>query len=94
MGVRIISLAVNPEHVHIYFQHHPSLSSEYIKKRIKGISSRMLRLAFPELVKWCPKALWSPSAWHGSVGHGSDVVEKYIENQKPTEHQSSIELCA
>jgi putative transposase len=33
---------------------------------------------FLELKEWCKKSLWAPSCYHGSVGHGWEVVEKYI----------------
>jgi putative transposase len=49
---------------------------------IKGRTSRVLRKAFPHLKEWCPKALWAPSCFHGSVGNGWEVVEKYIISQK------------
>ena len=28
--------------------------------------------------EWCSKSLWAPSCFHGSVGHGWDVVGRYI----------------
>jgi predicted RNase H-like HicB family nuclease len=54
----------------------------WIAKRIKGISSRELRQKFPHLKEWCPDHLWAPSCFHGSVGHGWEVVERYIDGQK------------
>jgi putative transposase len=33
---------------------------------------------FPYLKEWCGKHLWASSCYHGSVGAGWDVVEKYI----------------
>jgi len=30
------------------------------------------------LKEWCGDHLWAPSCYHGSVGAGWDVVEKYI----------------
>jgi putative transposase len=81
LNVRIIRMAIAPDHVHIFYQYPPDLSPMLIKKRIKGVSSRLLRQAFPELKEWCKDSFWSRAAFHGSVGHGSDVVEKYIETQ-------------
>ncbi|KAF5432390.1 hypothetical protein C5S36_08640 [Candidatus Methanophagaceae archaeon] len=37
---------------------------------------------FPQLKEWCPGHLWAPSCYHGSVGQGWEVVEKYIAGQK------------
>ena len=43
---------------------------------------RELRKAFSHLKEWCSKSLWAPSCFHGSVGHGWEVVERYIQNQE------------
>jgi putative transposase len=83
MGLKVIELAVNVDHVHIFFQYPPKYSKSYIARRIKGRSSRILRQEFPHLVKWNKKGLWAPSCFHGSVGQGMDVMETYISSQKP-----------
>lgn len=41
-----------------------------------------MRDKFPRLKEWCPDHLWAPSCYHGSVGQGWEVVERYIEGQK------------
>ncbi|KAF5419687.1 MAG: hypothetical protein C5S45_06075 [Candidatus Methanocomedens sp.] len=38
------------------------------------------------LEEWCGKHLWAPSCYHGSVGAGWDVVEKYISAHNTYEH--------
>lgn len=81
MGIKIIDMAVNPDHVHIFFQYPPKYSLSFIAKKIKGRSSRILRQEFPHLREWCPAHLWAPGCYHGSVGQGWDVVEKYISSQ-------------
>jgi hypothetical protein len=60
----------------------PKYSVSWIAKRIKGRSSKLLRDMFPYLKEWCPDHLWAPSCYHGLVGHGWEVVEKYISGQK------------
>jgi hypothetical protein len=45
---------------------------------------------FPELKEWCPGHLWAPSCYHGSVGQGWDVVEKYISGQKGYEEIEAL----
>jgi putative transposase len=54
---------------------------DIIAKKIKGVSSRILRKEFPHLQEWCGDHLWAPSYFHGSVGNGWDVVSRYIETQ-------------
>ncbi len=80
--MQIIRMAVNPEHVHIFFKYPPKLSPSKIAMQFKGTSSYLLRKEFPELKKQVRDHLWAPSNYHGSVGQGFEVVEKYIETQR------------
>jgi REP element-mobilizing transposase RayT len=71
----------NIDHVHIFFQYPPKYYLSYVAKKIKGRSSRILRQEFPHLRDWCEDHLWSFGCYHGSVGQGWEVVEKYISSQ-------------
>ena len=62
----------------------------WIAKRIKGRSSKLLRDLFPQLKVWCPGHLWASSCYHGSVGHGWEVVERYISGQKGYEKTDTV----
>ena len=73
-----MDMAVNPDHIYLFFQYPPKYSLSFIAKKIKGRSSRILRKEFPHLREWCGDHLWSPGCYHGSVGQGWEVVEKYI----------------
>jgi len=89
LDIEIIDMAMNIVHVHLFIKN-PFRKSVYgkmlrspqkysvswIAKRIKGRSSKLLRDRFPQLKVWCPGHLWAPSCYHGSVGHGWEVVEK------------------
>jgi len=80
--IHIIEMAVNSDHVHLFINYTPKYSPSFIANMIKGKSSRRLRQEFPHLVNWCKKGLWARSCFHGSVGQGHDVVERYISSQK------------
>ena len=82
MKIKIIDMAVNVDHVHLFIEHPPKYSVSFIAKRIKGRSSRELREAFPHLKEWAGIGPWAPSCFPGSVGHGWEVVERYIRNQE------------
>jgi len=82
LDVQIIRMAVNPEHVHIFFKYPPKLPPSIIAMQFKGTSSFYLRKEFPELKKRVKKHLWAPSNYHGSVGQGFEVVENYIRGQE------------
>ena len=47
---------------------------------------------FPQLKEWCPDHLWAPSCYHGSVGHGWEVVERYISGQKGYEKTDTVSV--
>ena len=79
--IEIIDMAVNVDHVHLFIEYPLKYSVSFIAKKIKGRSSRILRQNFPHLKEWCKDHLWAPGCYHGSVGHGWEVVEKYIGTQ-------------
>lgn len=87
MDIEIIEIAVNPDQVHIFFKYPPKHSLSYIAKRIKGSTSRILRKEFPHLKEWCGEHFWAPSCFHGSVGQGWEVVERYIAEQDTYEYK-------
>ena len=90
LDIEVIDLAVNVDHVHLFIKYPPKYSVSWIAKRIKGRSSKLIRDRFPQLKEWCPGHLWAPSCYHGSVGHGWEVVEKYISGQKGLEKKDVI----
>jgi len=92
LDIEVIDLAVNIDHVHLFITYPPKYSVSWIAKRIKGRSSKLLRDQFPLLKVWCLGHLWAPSCYHGSVGHGGDVVEKYISGQKGYEKADPVSV--
>ena len=94
LDIEIIDLAVSVDHVHIFIKYPPKYSVSWIAKRIKGRSSKLLRDQFPRLKEWCPGHLWAPSCYHGSVGHGWEVVERYISGQKGYEKTDTVPVIA
>ena len=85
LDIAVIDIAINPDQVHLFIKYSPKYSVSYISKMI---SSRVLRKEFPHLKEWCGDHLWAPSCYHGSVGAGWDVVEKYISAHNTYEHNS------
>jgi putative transposase len=90
LDIEVIDMAVGVDHVHLFIKYPPKYSVSWIAKRIKGRSSKLLRDHFPQLKEWCPGHLWAPSCYHGSVGHGWEVVEKYISGQKGYEKTDTV----
>ena len=83
IGIDIIRLSVSPDHVHLLYTYPPKYSVSYVAHRIKGASSRHLRLMFPELKQDVKLgSLWAASCFHASVGQTWEIVEAYIKNQQ------------
>jgi putative transposase len=52
-------IAIQPDHVHLLVQVQPKYSVSYVVNILKGGTSRVLRLDFPEL----EEHLWGKSFW-------------------------------
>ena len=76
-------LNVQPDHLHLLLQIPPSVSVAKVVNLLKGRSSRLLRLEFPELEEF----LWGESFWCDgyfveSVGQTQEgVIRRYIQDQ-------------
>ncbi|MDP2766805.1 MAG: hypothetical protein Q8O41_05070 [Candidatus Methanoperedens sp.] len=49
-----------------------------------------MRQEFPHLRGWCDEHLWASGCYHGSVGQGWEVVEKYISSQNCSSGEKSL----
>lgn len=84
-GWDIISLEIQPDHLHMFVSIPPSDAVANAVKLLKGITARKLFTLFPELKKilWGGN-LWSPSYYVGTAGNVSaETIQRYIER---TEH--------
>lgn len=63
----IIEMEVMPDHVHLLVNVDPQYGIHRLVKRIKGLSSRVLRSEFPELKRRLP-SLWTHSYFVSTVG--------------------------
>jgi len=81
MGFDVISLEIQPDHVHLFISTPPQYSPATIINAIKGASSRRLRNEFPELKETVnEESLWTRTYYVGSAGHvSSETIRKYIE---------------
>lgn len=82
LDVKILSIEIMPDHVHLFISFDPRLMLHKIIKILKGSSARILREEFPSLKSRLP-SLWTRSYFSCSVGHiGEAAVRRYIEEQK------------
>ena len=77
---RLISLAIEADHVHLFINAPCYLSIPAIMHKVKGMSARYLRKEFPELMKL--PSMWTRSYFVSTAGQVSmETVQKYIESQ-------------
>lgn len=77
-GIEILSLSVQPDHVHLFVSAPPRLSPAQIANLFKGVSSKKLLEKFPRLRTG--EGLWSRTYYVGSAGTVSEeTIRRYIE---------------
>ena len=79
--MEIISLSVQPDHVHVFISAPPRFAPAEIVNLLKGYTSRKLREKFPGLKSRVhSKGLWVRSYYIGTAGHVSqETIKRYIE---------------
>lgn len=81
LGLTILNLTVQPDHLHLFISAYPQIPVHKIVKRVKGRSSNILRKEFPHLLKL--PSLWTNSYFVATAGNvSSDTIQEYIEKQK------------
>jgi len=89
LRLETLALEIMPDHLHLFVGATPTHVPSVIVKRLKGVSSRILREQFPDLEylgypkHWKRfKHLWARGYYCGSAGHVSqDAVKRYILEQ-------------
>jgi len=85
LNSEIIELEVMEEHIHLLVECPPQLGIHKLVKKLKGVSSRALRLEFSHLRTRLP-TLWTNSYFVSTVGGAPmEIIKKYIEEQKTHE---------
>jgi REP-associated tyrosine transposase len=78
----VLSLDIQPDHVHLLVECDPQFGIHRLVRSIKGRSSRYLRQEFPVLKRKLP-TLWTNAYFVSTVGGAPfAVIKQYIENQK------------
>lgn len=86
--VEVIEMEVMPDHLHLLVEVDPQFGIHRFVKRVKGLSSRLLRGEFPSLRSRLP-TLWTNSYFVSTVGGAPlTAVKQYIESQKRSEPRS------
>ena len=87
-NIDLLEMEIMPNHVHLLLEVDPQYGIHTAVKRIKGVTSSVLRKEFPIIKKKVP-TLWTNSYFVSTVGGAPlDAVKKYIENQKVSQRDT------
>jgi REP-associated tyrosine transposase len=79
-GWEILTLAIRPDHIHLFVRVWPSDSAADVVKECKGITSFHLCKEFPHLLKL--PSTWTRSSFASTAGNVSqDTIQRYIAAQ-------------
>ena len=81
---QLVEMDGEDNHVHLLVNYPPKHSISALVNSLKGVSSRLLRLERPDLVRrYWKGVLWSPSYFAASCGGAPiGVLKAYIEQQR------------
>lgn len=80
LNAEIKALEIMPNHIHLFVSYTYKEPINKLIKKLKGVSSNILRKEFPQLKKM--PTLWSRSFFVASIGQVSEeTIKKYIEEQ-------------
>jgi putative transposase len=84
IGVEIIKIETDVDHVHAIVRIKPTHTISYVVKRFKGRSARLIFQEFPAIKNrlWGGH-LWQPSYYAATVGGAPlETLKKYVEGQR------------
>ncbi|MBP8018739.1 MAG: IS200/IS605 family transposase [Hylemonella sp.] len=81
---KLVEMDGEDDHVHVLVEYPPKVSVSALVNSLKGVSSRLLRKARPDLAsRYWQGVLWSPSYFAASCGGAPvSIVRQYIEQQR------------
>ena len=78
--VEILSLSIQPDHVHLFVSAPPRHAPSELVNTFKGYTSRYLRQKFPELSKQTGPKFWTRTYYVGTAGTvSSETIKRYIQ---------------
>src|SRR6266567_4129436 len=81
---KLLKLAIQPDHVHLFLRANPYTLPTDIARKIKGRSSHLLREEFPTLKRM--PSLWTRSTFYSTaVDVSGQIIERYIAQQSTQE---------
>jgi putative transposase len=76
-GWKILALAIQPDHIHLFVRVWPDTSAVDVVKECKGLTAVHLRKEFPHLLKL--PSMWTRSYFASTAGNVSqETIQRYI----------------
>jgi len=81
---KLIEMNGEHDHVHLLIHFPPKVALSALVNSLKGASSRVLRIRYPEIAdRYYKNVLWSPSYFAASCGGAPlSIIRQYIEQQQ------------
>lgn len=80
LDCKVLNLAIEPEHIHLFLNCPPNIAPSDLMHRIKGRTARILRQEFPQLMKL--PSMWTRAYFVSTAGNvASSTIAKYIDAQ-------------
>jgi putative transposase len=77
---KVLKLAIQPDHVHLFLRANPYTLPTDIARKIKGSLSHLLREEFDHLK--CMLSLWTRSTFYSTAGKvSSEIIARYLSQQ-------------
>jgi putative transposase len=80
----LVEMDGEDDHIHLLLNYPPKVAVSTIVNSLKGVSSRLLKKARPDIQKrYWNGVLWSPSYFAASCGGAPiSIISQYIEQQR------------
>jgi putative transposase len=80
--VQILKGVVSKDHVHMHIEYPPKLSISDLVKRLKGRTSRILQMEYPELKKrYWGRHFWARGYFCATIGQMTgEMIKQYLEH--------------
>ena len=94
----ILTGSVSPDHVHLLVSIDPSISVSKLLQQLKGKSSRLLQIQFPELKKkYWGQHLWARGYFAVSTGNVTtgmitEYIQHHFENKEEPDDPFRVEI--
>jgi len=83
-NIQILKGVVSKDHIHIHIEYPASISVSILVKKLKGRTSRILQIEFPQLKKqYWGRHFWAVGYGAWSTGNISEkMVQEYLEHHR------------